>query len=149
MAAYVGISRWFSLAFGGAGMWLGAERWLWYRKLPRFSAPRLCGNCFLTAVGMPHEIGLLGLILVSRSIMGVDWNRDDIPWLYGALIGVYSTPAVVGLPIFVICFLALISPVIKMALRKTFVVLKNRVRPLEYCDRPISHLSGSRPTTSA
>ena len=103
---------------GTAGVWFGVERWPWFRRLPRFADARLCGNCFLASVGVPSEIGLLGLLLVAVLALRVRPNGTDILWWCCALVGVLLTPFIIGVPVFTYSFIALVWPSVKSGLVK-------------------------------
>jgi hypothetical protein len=100
------------LAFGIFGVWFAVERWFWFQTLPRHAPARFCGNCFLAAVGVPTELGLLGLIVLGASSLKIPKNdRSLICWCCAA-VGILLTPAVIGVPVFAFAFLVLIFPIV-------------------------------------
>src|SRR5882762_4669149 len=103
---------------GLLSVWLAAERWLWYLALPRFASARFCGNCFLAAVGVPTELALLGLLLVSGFLLGIHPQGSDAAVLAPAALGVLLTPMVLGVPLFAVPFLVLLWRTIKALLEK-------------------------------
>src|SRR5258708_8726831 len=99
------------LVLGVLGVWFALERWLWFRTLPRFASARFCGNCFLATVGVPTELGLLGLLVASGSLLKIPYRRSDLIYWCCAALGVLLTPAVLGVPLFAFSFLRLIVPI--------------------------------------
>jgi hypothetical protein len=94
------------MALGVLGVWFAVERWLWFHTLPRHADARLCGNCFLAAVGVPTELELLGLVVAGASLVKVPYSyRDATCWWLAA--GIFLTPAVIGVPLFAFAFVAL------------------------------------------
>jgi|SRR5579862_7991036 len=83
------------LAFGVAGFWFAAERWLWFHNLPRYASARFCGNCFLGVVFLPTELALLGLLMAASSMLKIP---DGSAAACGA-VGVLLTPILVGIPL--------------------------------------------------
>ena len=77
------------------------SRWFWFHHLPRFASARFCGNCFLATVGVPTELGLLGILLISSLPMSRSpWRwRSLVDWLLVAA-GICFTPEVLGVPVF-------------------------------------------------
>src|SRR2546423_151467 len=99
------------MALGVLGIWFAVERWFWFHTLPRHASARICGNCFLAAVGVPTELGLLGLLVLSVSLLKIPYrNRNVIHWCCAAA-GIFLTPAVIGVPLFAFAFLALMLPI--------------------------------------
>lgn len=94
---------------GSAAIAFAISRWFWFHHLPRFASARFCGNCFLATVGVPMELGLLGILLVSigMSKSPLRW-RSLLGWLLAAA-GIYLTPEVLGVPIFLFGFSRLIA----------------------------------------
>lgn len=58
-----------------------------------------CGNCWLGAVGIPLEFGLLGAVVVSRSLRKADLLQQDGIWWAFAACGIVATPFLIGVPI--------------------------------------------------
>jgi len=104
---------------GLLGIWLAVERWLWYLTLPRYASARLCGNCFLAAVGVPTELGLLGLLLVAGSFPETRLRGTGALYWCAAALGVFLTPVVLGVPLFAVTFVMLLWRMIKVTLRAT------------------------------
>ena len=88
------------MAFGVLGVWFAVERLLWFHALPRHAPARFCGNCFLAAVGVPTELGLLGLIVVAVSLLKTCVSDRNVPYWCGAALGVLLTPVMIGIPLF-------------------------------------------------
>jgi hypothetical protein len=109
------------MALGIFGVWFAVERWFWFRTLPKHASARFCGNCFLAAVGVPTELGLLGLIVLGASLLKIPKNdRSLICWCCAAA-GVLLTPEVIGVPMFAFAFAVMMLPI-------TAVLLKGAVR---------------------
>ena len=90
-----------------ASIWLGVTRWIWYMGLPRYSSARICGNCFLTAVGIPLEIALMGGLVAIRTPFRIGTSRKEAyDWVCAAL-GILLTPLVIGVPAFVLAMASL------------------------------------------
>ena len=113
------------MAFGALGIWFAFERWSWFHTLPRHASARFCGNCFLAAVGVPTELGLLGLLVLAISLLKIPYgNRNVIPWC-GAAIGIFLTPAIIGVPLFAFAFLALMLPVTSTAYKGAVAMIRS------------------------
>ena len=54
------------VCLGGTLCWWALQAMHWYRSLPRLSDARLCGNCYLAAVGVPYVCGWFGAILILQ-----------------------------------------------------------------------------------
>jgi hypothetical protein len=104
------VARRLPLAIGILGVWFAVERWVWFHALPRRASARWCGNCFLAAVGVPTELGLLGVLVVAASIVEIPNRNRNVIWWFCAVLGVFLTPEVVGVPLFAFAFLALLLP---------------------------------------
>jgi hypothetical protein len=118
MVAFVRLlTRWLPLPVGVLGVWFAVERWLWFQTLPRLADARLCGNCFLAAVGIPIELGMLGFVMASGSLLKIPLRSRYIAWCCAA-IGVLLTPAVFGVPLFAFTFLALVLPITNTVFKK-------------------------------
>jgi hypothetical protein len=100
------------IALGLVGIWFAFYQWLWFLKLPKHASARFCGNCFLGAVGIPIELGLLGLLLAAGPLLGIHFGRDRLVDWGLAAIGVLMTPYVLGVPVFVVSFLCLAHPIV-------------------------------------
>ena len=89
------------------------HRYVWYSNLPRLASARFCGNCFLAAVGVPIELGLLGLVSLLACRLNAPWRNQSIfDWfLIGS--GLLLTPLVLGGPLFAIGFLGAIKNTLK------------------------------------
>jgi len=96
------------IAFGVLGVWFAIHRWLWFHTLPSHAPARFCGNCFLAAVGVPTELGLLGLLAVARSLLGFPCNSRTVMYGCFAAMGILLTPHVIGVPLFAFAFLMLL-----------------------------------------
>ena|ERR1700722_11513515 len=93
---------------GVLGVWFAVERWLWFHNLPRHASARFCGNCFLAAVGVPTELGVLSLVLAFGSVLKVPYRGAYVACWWCAAVGVLFTPAVLGLPLFASALLGLV-----------------------------------------
>jgi hypothetical protein len=80
---------------------------------------RICGNCFLGAVGVPTELALLGLLWMFVSFLGIRSDRRDAFYWCCALVGIPFSPAIVGLPMFVFGFLAIVFLTMKRLFIRT------------------------------
>jgi hypothetical protein len=89
------------------GLCFAVERWLGFHTLPRHAPVRFCGNCFLAAVGVPTELGMLGILLACGSLLKVPYRGEYLVCWWCAAAGVLFTPAVLGLPLFAFAFLGL------------------------------------------
>ncbi|MGC4051115.1 MAG: hypothetical protein QM757_17265 [Paludibaculum sp.] len=80
-----------------------------YSKLPPLHWARRCGNCFLGAVGVPIEAGIVRILLLWLSYaVPAPEERRLVLWTWVFLIlGVVLTVFVIGLPIFLLCALQL------------------------------------------
>jgi hypothetical protein len=103
------------LPFVSAALAVGfaVQRWLWFRTLPRFSPVRFCGNCFLGVMGVPTELALLALLWAFVSLLGIRSDGDEAVYWCSALAGILLTPFVIGMPVFVFGFLALVFLTVK------------------------------------
>lgn len=99
------------LAFGVLGVWFAVARWCWYHTLPRYAPARFCGNCFLAAVGMPTELGLLGLLLACFSLLKIPYCGRNLVYWCCAAVGVLLTPVEIGVLLFAFAFLMLMLPI--------------------------------------
>jgi hypothetical protein len=114
MALILRISIRFLLSFAGlVGIWFAVNRWLWFRTLPTTLFTRRCGNCFLGAVGVPTELGLLGLILTLALVLRIRWRHTMLLDWSCAVAGIWFTPEVIGVPLFAIGLLRLVVPIAK------------------------------------
>lgn len=93
-------------------MWFAADRWFWFNALPPRASPRWCGNCFLGAVGIPTEVGLLGALLVVGSIAMIHTRRDICSWI-AAILGIALTNAGIGVVLFTAAYGALVTSRLK------------------------------------
>jgi hypothetical protein len=116
------MTRWLPLTLGVLGIWFAVERWLWFQTLPRLADARLCGNCFLAAVGIPIELGMLGFIMASSCLLKFPLRGSYISWCCAA-VGVLLTPAVLGVPLFAFAFLALALPITNAGFKTARAVL--------------------------
>jgi hypothetical protein len=99
------------LVFGVLGVWFAVERWFVFHTLPRYAPARFCGNCFLAFVGVPTELGLLGLLVAAFSLLEIPYcGRNVIYWCCAA-VGVLFTPVGIGIPLFAFAFLMLMLPI--------------------------------------
>src|SRR5216683_1219231 len=115
--------RYMVCVIGLAGMFFAVNRCFWFASLPQSSFARRCGNCFLGAVGVPLELGALGLLMILASTLRVQYTRTHIVALSAASIGVLLTPAVLGVPMFAVGFALLSSPVAFALYRRAAAVL--------------------------
>ncbi len=99
------------LAFGVLSVWFAVQRWRWFHTLPRYAPARFCGNCFLAAVGVPTELGLLGLLVVAVCLLKIPFHGRNVIYGCCAAVGVLLTPALIGVPLFAFAFLMLIPPI--------------------------------------
>lgn len=102
------VARRISVLLGVFAVWFAVERWLWFHTLPRHASPRFCGNCFLAAVGVPTELGLLGLFVIGVSFLKVRFCLEHVSYCCFAAVGVFLTPAIIGVPVFAFGFLSLV-----------------------------------------
>ena len=58
-------------------------------------------------VGVPIELGLLGLLLASGSLLRLRSDGAEMVYWCLAVVGVVLTPMIWGVPLFGFCFLAL------------------------------------------
>ena len=116
------LARFLVPVLGVVGMSLAINRWLCYRTLLRFADARLCGNCFLAAVGVLIELGLLGMFLLLACVLNVGMRGDVFGWCCVSA-GILLTPAVLGVPVFAFGYLVLVPPVMTAALRRTAALL--------------------------
>jgi hypothetical protein len=112
------VTRRLPLAFGILGIWFAVERWCWFHTLPRRASARWCGNWFLAAVGVPTELGLLGVLVAVASIVEIPNRNRDFIWWFCAVLGVRLTPEVVGVPLFAFDFLALLLPITSVLFKR-------------------------------
>jgi len=89
------------LVLVGLAIW----QWVWYAQLPPHASARWCGNCYLGAVGIPTEIALLGLLLIVHAAAEIP-HECKLDWAL-AIIGIFLTPYLIGLPFFAGAFLML------------------------------------------
>jgi hypothetical protein len=54
------IGQLIAVTFGVSSFTFAVKRWLWYSHLPGHADARICGNCFMAAVGIPSELALMG-----------------------------------------------------------------------------------------
>jgi hypothetical protein len=80
---------------GLLGIWFGVRRWLWYQTLPRHAPARFCGNCFLAAVGVPVELGLVGMLLALIVVFNVRPRSDDFYAWLSIAIAIVAKPSVI------------------------------------------------------
>jgi hypothetical protein len=99
------------MAVSVLSVWFAVERWLWFRTLPRHAPARFCGNCFFAAVGVPTELGLLGLLVVAVSVLKIPYSVRNVIYWCCVVLGVLLTPAVIGVPLFAFGFLVLMMPI--------------------------------------
>ncbi len=109
------------VAFGVLGVWFAIQRWLWFHTLPRHASARFCGNCFLAAVGVPTELGLIGLLVVAVSFFKIPYRGRNMIYWCSTAVGVLLTPEVIGVPLFAFAFLMLMLPI-------TNVLFKGAIR---------------------
>jgi hypothetical protein len=108
------VGRYLSLLSAGVVMWFAVDRWIWFRTYPRLVSR--CGNCFLAAVGVPFEIGLLGAVIAFAAIANIRYTRQFAALAVCAIAGVLATPFVVGVPIFAVALAVLIGSVARSVL---------------------------------
>jgi len=67
---------------------------------------RFCGNCFLAYVGVPLELGLVGLVLIVRALLSPTrpWSRSEVPWWLLLIFGLLGTPSLIGIPLFLAAY---------------------------------------------
>lgn len=108
------VTRRLPIVLAGLAVAFAVQRWFWFHTLPRHASARYCGNCFLSAVGIPTEMGLIGLLVVGFSLLRVPYSSANSVFYWAcAAVGVLLTPAVIGLPLFAFAFVVLMLPVIK------------------------------------
>jgi hypothetical protein len=113
------------MAFGLFGVWFAVERWFWFHTLPRHASTRFCGNCFLAAVGVPTELGLLGLLMFAGSLLKIPYfNRNASTWFFAA-VSILLTPALIGVPLFAFAILALLLPVMSAVYRGAVAMVRS------------------------
>ena len=66
---------------------------------------------------MPIELGLLGIVWVTASLLRVCWSGLDAVWWCSAVVGIVLSPFIIGVPIFVLSLIALLWSTLKSALR--------------------------------
>ena len=69
------------------------------------------------AVGVPIELGLLGIVWVTASLLRVRWSGIDAVWWCSAVVGIVLSPLILGVPVFVFALIALLWSTLKGALR--------------------------------
>lgn len=69
-----------------------------------------CGNCWLGDVGIPLEFGLLGTVVVWRTLRRADLLQQDAVFWFLAFIGILLTPYVIGVPFYLASLLMLVWP---------------------------------------
>ena len=79
--------------------------------MPRHAPARFCGNCFLAAVGVPTELGLLRLLVVAVSVLKIPYCVRNVIYWCCVVLGVLLTPEVIGVPLFAFGFLVLMTPI--------------------------------------
>src|SRR5262245_5447577 len=89
-----------AVTFGVSTFAFAVERWLWYSQLPLHREARICGNCFLTTVGIPTEVALMGTLLMLIVAVRVRFTADDAFRWCCMVAGALLTPWIIGLPIF-------------------------------------------------
>ena len=103
--------RWTILSLRiGIGLYavgFAVNRWLWYENLAPRSDARICGTCFMGSVGAPVELGLLGLPLIAGAFANGRGGLVIGPWL-AAILGVLLSFSIVGVPLFLFAYYALI-----------------------------------------
>jgi hypothetical protein len=103
------------LAAGLMGVWFAVEQNSHYCVLSRNSMVRRCGNCFLSAAGVPIELALLGLVVSAMCVLRIPYFRGRVTdWLLAAA-GVVIPPMVVGVPLFASGLLFLLAPILRAA----------------------------------
>jgi len=112
MAPFFVIARGLRIALSLSAVWFAVEKWFWFQTLPKHSSARFCGNCFLAAVGIPIELGLLGLLVIAASLLGIPFRGENSIYWCTAAVGVFLTPSIIGVPLFAIAFLVLMLPAI-------------------------------------
>ena len=111
------------MAFGVLGIWFAVERWFWFHTLPKYASARFCGNCFLAAVGVPTELGLVGLLVLAVSSLKIPYcNRNVVLWGC-AVLGIFLTPQLIGVPLFAFAFLALLPSVVSAIYKRAVAIL--------------------------
>ncbi len=116
------MTHWLPLTLAVLAICVAVERWLWFQTLPRLPDARLCGNCFLAAVGIPIELGMLGSITASSCLLKIPFRSRFSSWCC-AVVGVLLTPAVFGVPLFAFAFLALALSIAKAGFKTARAVL--------------------------
>lgn len=103
------------IALGLAAILFAGVQWAWFQRLPQSAFARRCGNCLLAAVGVPIEMGLVGLVVVAAALSGVRWGWRCRPldgWV-SVTLGTLLTPYVLGLPLFAFGLLVLTGEMLR------------------------------------
>lgn len=87
---------------GLAAIAFALDRWIWFHTLPASSWARRCGNCQAAALWVPLEIGAAGLLAAVAAAGVLRPRQGDVVLWMGLALGILTTPAVVGVPPFVI-----------------------------------------------
>src|ERR1035438_6482760 len=111
-------ARWIQILLSVVPVCFAIERLVWLRHLPRSASARWCGNCLMGAVGVPIEVGLLGIVWVTAALLRVRWSSIDAVWWCSAVVGIVLSPLILGVPVFVFALVALLWSTLKGALRR-------------------------------
>jgi hypothetical protein len=95
---------------------------VWLHGLPRSSSGRYCGNCFLAAIGVPIELGLLAVLWTLASVLNIRWRGTNAVYWCCALVGILLTPVALGFPLFVFSALALTWSIAKPAVKRVLAL---------------------------
>lgn len=107
-------------AVGLAGLVFATQRYIWFASLPASSFALRCGNCRMIAVGVPLELGALGLLLMGASALGVSYPLRQIGMFSVLVLGVLATPMMIGVPLFIFAFTKLSVPVVAAIYRHAY-----------------------------
>src|SRR5258708_5623685 len=83
-------------ALGSALCWWAVRTWLWFRLLPLRSDARMCGNCFLSSVGVPVACGAIGAILLLQIFSSEAWRVSTLVSWPLMLLGIITMPQGTG-----------------------------------------------------
>jgi hypothetical protein len=80
----------------------------------------------LAAVGVPTELGLLGLLVVGVSLLKVRYSGANNFFYWScAAVGVFLTPVVIGLPLFAFAFFVLVLPVMSAIFKEAVTAFRS------------------------
>jgi hypothetical protein len=92
-------------------VWMTWALWA-YEHAPAKSWVRLCGNCYASGVIVPVEMGVVGFLLATASVLGMRWRREHAVEWCGAAVGILLTPIGLGAPLFAVSALMLLVPLL-------------------------------------